>query len=831
MNRILKRILFLMLIVCLIPANISFAKTENCKGTIPCQTGSLYWEFYASSGKLVIRGSGKISSSVKSAEDWAKIWGTTTTGATFDYKNCVKTVGHLSNSSPSIQFSNKNCNGMFADFNALTEVNVTGWKNDSVTSYYKMFYNCPNLKKITTDSGKTSDFFSSTSVSNISFMFYKDLIISNSVVDEIFPTGLRSLTEAKYTFFNCKKITAVPICISHKNTAINSKACDLSQSCRMTGIESITFTLQGKQLSPDVKWTTALMFSNCYKLKSVSINTPVTQFTNAEQMFDNCTSLSRFFVNGDADSTNLNALRLPKNSCFSGSDTAYWVYKPDKKSYKGGVDFVKKGEYLAMTTSVNVIFYNVKTNTQDVYDLTQASLNNTVIGGSATGTAFANKGYDTLVTEFYSDKECTSKFDLTKLGIGIKSASDGYLPSSKTFRATATTGYMDFDNADEITDGIVLYYSPEATPYSIKYVMGEGAVNDASNKSSYSVESHITFAPAKKTDYTFAGWYLDASFKEKVSGTRDFVALPTMPYEDKTIYAKFNCNHARTEIRNQVNPTSSAPGYTGDKWCLVCGRIIEQGVVIYQSSLSLNYSSVSIKKDTSIQLNADYYPTVAEISWKSDNSSVAKVNSFGKVTGLRKGSAVITCTLTSPDGITLKAATCKITVTQPVTAITLNRSTFVLKKGTTFLLKATIAPSNASKQSVTWTSSNKSVATVYSNGRVKALKNGITTITCKAKDGSGVTKTAKLMVGTPVTRVSLNKTKVTLSAGKAVSLKAQVLPSNATYPNVVWYTSNKSVATVTQGGYVKALKKGTCTITCKARDGSGKNSVCTITVK
>ena len=91
-------------------------------------------------------------------------------------------------------------------------------------------------------------------------------------------------------------------------------------------------------------------------------------------------------------------------------------------------------------------------------------------------------------------------------------------------------------------------------------------------------------------------------------------------------------------------------------------------------------------------------------------------------------------------------------------------------------------------------------------------------------DGSGVTK--KL-----VSSIKLNATKKQLKKGKSYQLKATITPSDAANKKVTWSSSNKKIATVSASGKVKAKKKGTCIITCTAKDGSGVAAECRITVK
>ena len=173
-----------------------------------------------------------------------------------------------------------------------------------------------------------------------------------------------------------------------------------------------------------------------------------------------------------------------------------------------------------------------------------------------------------------------------------------------------------------------------------------------------------------------------------------------------------------------------------------------------------------------------------------------------------------------------------------VSKITLNKTKATLTrtasdKSPTLKLKATIAPKDATNKNVTWKSSDPKVAKVDKNGKVTALKAGTATITCTAKDGSGVKATCKITVkDAKVTKLTLNKAKASLKAGKTLQLEVKkVAPAEAVNRNVKWTTSDKKVATVDKNGKVTAKGSGTCIITCTAQDGSGVTVTCKITVK
>ena len=165
-----------------------------------------------------------------------------------------------------------------------------------------------------------------------------------------------------------------------------------------------------------------------------------------------------------------------------------------------------------------------------------------------------------------------------------------------------------------------------------------------------------------------------------------------------------------------------------------------------------------------------------------------------------------------------------------VSAITLDANSLELQEGDSQSLTATISPSNANNKKVLWISSNSSVATV-AEGVVTAVKAGQATITAKSDDG-GKTATCEVSVvakAVLVESVSLDKTSVELKEGEEVSLTATVKPGNATNKNVIWSSSNETVASVTDGK-VSALKSGETTITVTTENGA-KTAECTITVK
>ena len=154
-----------------------------------------------------------------------------------------------------------------------------------------------------------------------------------------------------------------------------------------------------------------------------------------------------------------------------------------------------------------------------------------------------------------------------------------------------------------------------------------------------------------------------------------------------------------------------------------------------------------------------------------------------------------------------------------------------LKKGKTFTLKPKVTVTGKISKKVTYKTSNKKVVAVNAKGKITAKKKGTAKIYVISKADKKKKCTITVTVGTPVTKVKLNKTKSTMTVGKKQTLKATVTPKKASSKAVVWKSSNTKVATGTSNGVVKAKKAGTVTITATAKDGSGKKATCKVTVK
>lgn len=166
--------------------------------------------------------------------------------------------------------------------------------------------------------------------------------------------------------------------------------------------------------------------------------------------------------------------------------------------------------------------------------------------------------------------------------------------------------------------------------------------------------------------------------------------------------------------------------------------------------------------------------------------------------------------------------------TTAVTSVKLNYSKLTLNGKSEKQLRADIVPGNASNKKVSWKSSDKTVVSVDTKGRVTAKKPGKAAITVTTEDGKKTAVCSINVKSVKAKSISLSAKKKTLYKGKTFQLKSTVKPSNTT-DHVLWSSSDKKVAAVSSKGIVTAKKAGKATITAKT--SSKKQITCVITVK
>ncbi len=188
---------------------------------------------------------------------------------------------------------------------------------------------------------------------------------------------------------------------------------------------------------------------------------------------------------------------------------------------------------------------------------------------------------------------------------------------------------------------------------------------------------------------------------------------------------------------------------------------------------------------------------------------------------------------------TAKAALVKVVKVTKITVTAKDGKVKLTAKGDTVQLFTAVLPDNAPNKNVTWSSSAKDIASVSETGLVTAVKNGKSTITATAADGSEVDGSIEITVEipnggdedvTPTTVTITAESETTLKkAGDTVKLNASVAPEGASQ-EVIWSSSNDAIATVDNTGLVTAVANGTATITATAKDAENVKNTIEITV-
>ncbi len=276
-----------------------------------------------------------------------------------------------------------------------------------------------------------------------------------------------------------------------------------------------------------------------------------------------------------------------------------------------------------------------------------------------------------------------------------------------------------------------------------------------------------------------------------------------------------------------VTVTTVDGGYTA-----VCSVTVEPNIIPV-TGVSIDPATTGIVVGQTKQLTAIIQPanaTNTNLSWSSNNTAVATVNSSGLVTAVAVGTTVVTVT-TVDGGFT---ANCNIIVesnTVAVTGVSIAPTSISIESGQVAQLTATVQPINATNTNVSWSCSNTSIVTVNDNGLITALSPGNANVTVTTEDGAytatcSVTVTAGVIA---VTGVTVTPTSANLTVGETQQLTASVQPANATNTNVSWSCSNTSIITVNNSGLITAVNHGNATITVTTVDG-GYTAICRVEV-
>lgn len=249
---------------------------------------------------------------------------------------------------------------------------------------------------------------------------------------------------------------------------------------------------------------------------------------------------------------------------------------------------------------------------------------------------------------------------------------------------------------------------------------------------------------------------------------------------------------------------------------------------VFPSSVQIKASKTTLKKGESIDLTASVYPANScndSIYWSSSNSSVASVSS-GHVVAKEYGTATITAESFNGKKKSIVITVKEITATKVAVLGLPEKEHFYI--GDEFTLTSEITPDNVDNPKIVWSSSDKKIATVSKEGKVKLVDKGNVEIIAKASNGV-VGKAIINVEEKYVEKVDISEEKIDLLLLEEMALTATVAPSDATHPELTWSSEDSSVVKVSEDGKITATGCGKTTVTATSTNGVSDSVVVKVT--
>lgn len=287
-------------------------------------------------------------------------------------------------------------------------------------------------------------------------------------------------------------------------------------------------------------------------------------------------------------------------------------------------------------------------------------------------------------------------------------------------------------------------------------------------------------------------------------------------------YVSHNTTVATVNLKGKVSAKSVGNAditvKTADGNSICCHIVVKNA----PETVTLPKAKMNMGVGQTYSFHATLSPSdsVTGISWSSSKTNIATVSN-GLVTAQKKGTADIT--VKTSNG---KTAVCTVNVKSAPDKISLDKYGICLDIGQSYTLTKSLYPTNTFA-SYLWKSTDTSVVTVNSMGKITAKKTGVAYVTVTTHNNK--TATCQVMVNRPKAEsISLDKNEISIFKGEEMFLTTKITPDNAD-KTISWKSSDPSVASVVRSGKITGVNMGSAIITVTT--ASGKTATCRVTVK
>lgn len=320
---------------------------------------------------------------------------------------------------------------------------------------------------------------------------------------------------------------------------------------------------------------------------------------------------------------------------------------------------------------------------------------------------------------------------------------------------------------------------------------------------------HVIVEPTPASEVILS----DTSVSLKTSQEKQlsYTILPETTTDKTVTWTSLNPEIAEVSSDGVISAKASGVAYITATCANVSSECVVNVEEVVPEEIIINISQLSLRQSENAQLSAN-----RQVTWKSQNESIATVSSDGLVTATGIGQT----TISAADGALISV--CDVTVEEmPAEEVILNEGKLVINVTTSCEIKASVLPLTTSDSSIVWQTDAPEIATVE-DGVITGIAPGNAIITAICGKASAV---CNVTVLSPAQNISLNTLNLSMHVGEIEGLFAKIDPFDSTDTIVEWVSSDPLVAEVNSSGVVQAISVGDAVITASCGNNKAECSL------